>query len=273
MIRFNKAKLENILLDFYNATSINICIVDSDFQVIAEISQGHSAYCQCIKQAGFGIDACIKSDKALYEKCSKSRQTEMHICHAGLLDIALPVIYHDRIIAYVIMGQMRIAEDFSSILSYVAHLNPDLERLKQLYERTPVYHEQKIRAIANIAVMLTRYILLENMLMPTSPLNVQKAEAFIDSNLDKELTIRHIAQGTNLSKSVLYKDFHTCFHCTVKEYINTKRVEKSTDLLLHTDMSMEEIANRVGFSSSSYFSKIFKSVHGISPLNYRKLYK
>ena len=69
---------------------------------------------------------------------------------------------------------------------------------------------------------------------------------------------------------MLYEAFHRRFHCTVSSYINSKRVERSTELLRKTDLSMEDISQRVGFSSASYYSKIFKKHTGTTPLQYRK---
>ena len=79
-----------------------------------------------------------------------------------------------------------------------------------------------------------------------------------------------ICRSTNLSKTVLYDAFHQKFRCTVSSYINAKRVERSMELLDKTDLSIEEISQRTGFSSASYYSKIFKKQTGKSPLQYRK---
>ena len=93
---------------------------------------------------------------------------------------------------------------------------------------------------------------------------------FIHENLESDLSIHTISQSIHVSKSVLYKKFHACFHCTVSEYINSKRVEKSIELLIKTDLSIEEIAQKVGFSSTSYYTKTFKKLKEIPPLKYKK---
>ena len=48
--------------------------------------------------------------------------------------------------------------------------------------------------------------------------------------------------------------------------------EKSIEYLTKTDLSMDEISLKVGFSSASYYSKIFKKLKGISPLKYKKIH-
>ena len=79
-----------------------------------------------------------------------------------------------------------------------------------------------------------------------------------------------IAKEINVSKSVLYKRFENHFHCTVGEYINKKRVERAAQLLTTTSLSMEDISQKCGFSSGSYFRKIFKQTMGITPLKFKK---
>ena len=142
--------------------------------------------------------------------------------------------------------------------------------MDKYYRDISTFEPDKIQSISNIASMLAKHILLENMLKPDFDESIQKAVTFINENLSDDLSIRSISQNINVSKSVLYKRFHACFNCTVSEYINSKRIEKSLDLLLKTEYSIEEISQKVGFLSTSYFSRTFKKQMGISPLKYRK---
>lgn len=269
IINSNQHKLTDTILNFYNATGVNISIVDANFTTITEISHGQNPYCRHIKTSSSGKCGCIKSDDALFRKCANSRKAEMHICHAGLLDIALPIIYKDSIIAYVIMGQMKVAANFEEIEKSIQELGLDTDKTREIYNAIPTFDENRIQAIANIAVILIKYILLENMLSASVTENISIADQFINNNLQRELSVRDIEKGTNLSKSSLYKDFHSCYNCTVKEYLNSKRIDKAAQMILLTDLSMDEISREVGFSSSAYFSKLFKKYKGISPLKYR----
>ena len=270
VININQHKLKDTILDFYKATGVNISIVDANFTTISEISHGHNPYCQYIKSSSSGKCGCIRSDAALFQKCAVSRKAEMHICHAGLLDIALPIIYKYSIIAYVIMGQMKVATGFEEVEKSIQELGLDTAQTQRIYDSVPSFDENRIQAIANIAVILIKYILLENMLSASVTENIGIADQFINDNLQRELSVRDIEKGTNLSKSALYKDFHSCYNCTVKEYLNSKRIEKAAQMLLLTDVSVDEISREVGFSSAAYFSKLFKKYKGISPLKYRK---
>ncbi|MBQ7794048.1 MAG: helix-turn-helix domain-containing protein [Clostridia bacterium] len=187
-----------------------------------------------------------------------------------MIDVAVPLLYDDTILGYIILGQMKTNTDFSSVKKYLSELGLDLAEVEGYYTELAYFDYDRTQSIANIATMLAKYILLENMLKPELNRNIEKAVAFINENLDKALTVQSISKGINVSKSVLYKDFHTYFGCTVSQYINTRRIEKSIDLLVRTDLSVEEISQKTGFSSAAYYSRIFKKQKGIAPLKFRK---
>lgn len=270
-IHYNRKKLETILSDFYKATGVNISIVDASFSPIAGVSGARCKYCSTIQASPVGKCACLKSDMQLFQRCARSMTTEMQICHAGLMDIAVPIIHIDCILAYLIMGQIKTNYNFSEIEAYIEELALDKEVLRAEYNDIVSSTDEKLHAVANIAYMLTRYILTDNMMSADTNVSVDKAEQFIDNNFQNELTIREISKGSNTSKSVLYKSFRSRFHCTVKEYLNQKRIDKAIDLLINSDLSVEEIALQVGFSTPSYFSRVFKKQKGISPLKFRKI--
>ena len=59
---------------------------------------------------------------------------------------------------------------------------------------------------------------------------------------------------------------------TFKKLLNNIRIEKASDYLIYTDMTLDEIANLVGFVDASHISKHFVSKVGVTPMNYRKIY-
>ena len=64
--------------------------------------------------------------------------------------------------------------------------------------------------------------------------------------------------------------FQNGIHETPFEYLIEYRIEIAKKLLKSTKLSMTEVAQETGFSSSAYFSKIFKRECNMTPLEYRK---
>jgi len=52
------------------------------------------------------------------------------------------------------------------------------------------------------------------------------------------------------------------------EYITQKKISRAKALLLEQDYKIYEVADRLGFESAFYFSKVFKKVEGVSPRDY-----
>lgn len=271
VINYDIPKINQMLKDFYNATGISMDLLKADFSFVGNHSfWENKKYCKTIQSTESGRHACLCSDAGLLEKSRESKQVEMHVCHGGLVDVSVPVLYHDTIIGYLIFGQFRIDTDFSDIEDYLKQSGLDTKEMMEYYSEIDVWNTEQIKSISNIARMLVKHILLEKMLKPDLDETFEKVLVYINEHLAAELSVQSISRHTNISKSALYRMFHTHFHCTVSQYINQKRIEKSIELLTESNLSIEEIAARTGFSGGSYFSKIFKKEMGISPLKYKK---
>lgn len=270
IIEYNAEKLNKALQDFYNSTGTDLDLIKPDFISARDREIKNNRYCKKIQASEKGKKACFISDDYLLEKCRKSKRIESHRCHAGLLNVAIPILHDDVILGYLMVGCIKPDADFSAIENYVKSLGVAMDEIHKDYDEIPCYDEDRIQSISNIAVMFVKYILLENMIRDDNDTGVNRAVAYIDENISDSLSIKDITKATNMSKSVLYDKFHKYFNCTVSEYIKKRRIEKSIGFLTRTDMSIEEISQRVGFQSASYYSKTFKRIKGMTPIKYKK---
>ncbi len=83
-------------------------------------------------------------------------------------------------------------------------------------------------------------------------------------NLD-ELSLK-----SGLSQAKLQEGFKFLYTRTVTEYVRHIRLEKARELLNKADLNISQVVYSIGFTSRSYFSKIFKEKYDISPNEYRK---
>ncbi len=269
-VHFDKVKINNALQDFYTATGVRIDLFDADFRPVTVGGGEANDYCNLIQSTAVGKRACIHSDECMLGRSMTTKQTQHHICHAGLINTTVPIIYREEIIGYLLMGKMRVDNDFSLAMNCADKFGLDPDRAFALYRDIPAIDNAVLESISNIAVMLVKYILNENMMTSDLGENIQRAVEHINDNLAGELSVNSVCKSANISKSVLYKKFHDRFGCTLSEYINKRRIQESMKLLRSTSMSIEEISQSVGFSSASYYSKMFKKQTGVSPLRYKK---
>ncbi len=100
---------------------------------------------------------------------------------------------------------------------------------------------------------------------------IQAVQAFIREHLeDPDLNIQSICEAFSISASNLSHKFRACASITVSEYILALRMDRAKELLAATNLSIADIALRMGYSDTSGFGKKFKAVVGLSPGEYRK---
>ncbi len=93
---------------------------------------------------------------------------------------------------------------------------------------------------------------------------------YIREHYAEPLTVGDLTGLTHYSENYFMKLFKEYTGKTLISYVNDFRLEQAKSLLLHTDMSITDIALRTGFNSTSYFIKKFQEVNGSSPHKYRK---
>lgn len=79
-----------------------------------------------------------------------------------------------------------------------------------------------------------------------------------------------ILKPFHFNKSYLCRRFRQYTGYTMTEYLNQIRLQQAAFQLQYTDNTILSICNNVGFSSVSYFNKLFKQAYGVSPKFYRK---
>jgi DNA-binding response OmpR family regulator len=90
--------------------------------------------------------------------------------------------------------------------------------------------------------------------------------ALVEKNLSNEnFTIEEICKELGISKGLLYKKVKALFNVNVNDYILNTKLQKAKYFLQNEELSIGEIAFKVGFSSPAYFSTVFKSKFGITP--------
>lgn len=93
---------------------------------------------------------------------------------------------------------------------------------------------------------------------------------YIEENYHYPIKLEDISNETNLHKNYVCRLFKKVTANTVTDYITYVRICEATELL-KTDIPLSEIAYKVGFSSQSYFNKVFKKYMFYTPSEYKKL--
>ncbi|WP_178989129.1 helix-turn-helix domain-containing protein [Winogradskyella schleiferi] len=99
---------------------------------------------------------------------------------------------------------------------------------------------------------------------------IKKICDIIQKEPAKQYSLDQMSLDYGLSQAKLQDGFKFLYKRTVTEFIRHIRLEKARNLIKTTDLNISQIVYSIGFTSRSYFSKIFKEKYGISPNEFKK---
>lgn len=86
----------------------------------------------------------------------------------------------------------------------------------------------------------------------------------------KDYSLHQLSKDSGLSQAKLQDGFKFLYNRTVTEYIRHIRLEAAREFIINTDLNISQIVYSIGFTSRSYFSKIFKEKYGVTPNEFKK---
>jgi two-component system, response regulator YesN len=99
---------------------------------------------------------------------------------------------------------------------------------------------------------------------------ITDAIRYISDHYPEYISLQDIAKCFHMSTSRFCVVFKEGTGKTFVDYLNMVRIQKAEELLLHSELPIYEIAYKVGFNSTTYFSKIFKRITGYFPSEFRR---
>jgi two-component system response regulator YesN len=102
--------------------------------------------------------------------------------------------------------------------------------------------------------------------------HISRVLEMIERDYSLDMSLNSVAEQLNLNPAYISRLFKQITGELFVEYLKKVRIERSKELLLRSDMKINEIGKQVGYSNSYYFIKVFKDVMGLTPGEYKKMY-
>lgn len=99
---------------------------------------------------------------------------------------------------------------------------------------------------------------------------IEKVKYYIAQNLDSDLSLKTVSKQFHFSTRYFAHVFKLCTDSNYTQYVNSVRMEEAKRLLRMSNLNINEIARRVGYSDVGHFSRNFKSIVGKRPSEYRR---
>jgi AraC family transcriptional regulator, exoenzyme S synthesis regulatory protein ExsA len=92
----------------------------------------------------------------------------------------------------------------------------------------------------------------------------------MEQNFAYNLTLENYAQLCHMSLSSFKKSFKAYYKATPGAWLQQRKLDHATHLVLHTNLSINQISIDCGFEDTSHFIRLFKQRHRLTPLQFRQ---
>lgn len=272
---WSQKRMVELLHDFYEITHLRTGFFDLEGREIVAYPSTLSGYCRIIRAASQGYEACMVCDRQACAHVYGHRNLYTYRCHAGLTEMIAPIMEQDRILAYLMLGQLRSdpadTAELTSIHRRLRGLGVDTRGLMEAYEALPTWDTGHIKAAAHILQACAGYVWLDDYIRVQDKPLENRVKAFISENLRNSLSLSGLCEAFGVGKTKLCTCVKQAYGLSVGELIRSLRVERAKELLQEGGLSVSQVSEAIGISDYNYFSKIFKLETGITPSIYRKL--
>lgn len=271
-IEFNLNNVRAFMKDFYDITNLRIALYDADFQVLLTYPNLGCDLCNLISKTPEGRLRCHQSDNLGLLETRYAKKVHTYICHAGLTELCFPIKYNMEIVGYLIFGQL-LDERISSRqnVAICCHdLIDDHITWQNAIENLSPMHMDYILSCSHIMEACIQSVLLDTMLKISQNSLWQKIDAWVNANIDKKILLSDLSRELMVSESTISHKAKEMVGQSMGEFILRRKMSKACEYLLVTDLKIHEIAGKVGIPDYNYFSRVFKKIYGLSPIQYRK---
>jgi AraC-like DNA-binding protein len=253
--------------------------------LLTEFYIHQNPYCMHLKSRRDVWDECILMKGALVARCEREEQPFYGMCWCGREELIFPIIVDGVVSAALSVGGFERRGELSEFrrrktASRYGFDDAMLRRLGDAAITADDSDAPSIQSLFGLAVRELERLYSDVMARrgigasiaghySTRQYIVAHAVAFIRSHYREHIDAGAVARFCHCSVSTLSHLFKRSTGMSIREFLNTMRIEQACDLLARSNQPITAIALEIGFADSNYFSRVFRRIRGVSPSQYR----
>ena len=159
-IKLDTLNLKETLKYFYMLTGIRTVIFDSEYNEIFGYPEDACNFCKTIRTNSALLEKCRTSDLTAFEKCKNMENIFIYKCHAGLVEAAMPIKNNEKIIGYIMLGQITDIKDKLDLRSLEDEIYGKY-KVKCTTSEIKYKNKNQIQAASKLLEICTDYMLLK----------------------------------------------------------------------------------------------------------------
>lgn len=150
------------------------------------------------------------------------------------------------------------------------HIDSRFKALFDGFATNDSFRESDLSALLNrLLIEIGRIVSISG----TGTGRLHKSIRYLNANYSESIKITELAKMENMCVTAYNQHFKKCVGAPPTKYIIKLRMQHAIDLLLNSELSIQEVSLRCGYSDYNFFTKVFKNEFGVPPTKYRKGFK
>lgn len=265
-------KTEAFLRELYQLSDLHITLYDRHLHCIAGNGTATLAFCATMQATPDGVSRCFRADLSAFAKAAEQKTPVFCACPYGLLDVMVPLYDGPDLLGFLFAGAA-LRGDTEHRHEVIARACPhlaDANALPELLDALPTLSQSKLDAFAHVLQIFGEHIVNKGLFEQHGQSLGELTKRYIKRNLDQKITLAGLGLYFHCSTVTLTETFRKEFGMTIMQYVTKKRLQAAEEHLRAHLLTVGEIAERCGFGSIEYFSKVFKHHYGIAPSLWRE---
>lgn len=255
---------ENGLMHFHNLLEIGVCHSGTGSMLLDETKVPYRAGMLSVIPANYPHNTIsTDSTESFWEYLFIDPERVLSVIYPD--DLLLQQKILEKINCKAFLGKEADVPELNMIVHAIFQ---EMQSKKKMYRES--VRGLTISLIVQLARLNSADLMPEGIRQKNGFDQVRPALEYIRENYQMSMKIAEIAEVCHMSESHFRRLFEENISMTPVEYLNQVRVRKACDLIKKTAYSMEEIAVKVGFSTTSTFNRNFKRITGTSPYQWKK---
>ena len=235
--------------------------------------------CKLIRSTQEGKARCEACDRRFHFKAADARRPLRYKCHAGFVDMAIPIVVQGNHVATISCGQVLTAPhgrlEEKRLLKRLEWLDIPEERIRKAYYKATFLPEKTIRHVMSLQSIFARQLCesayqLRELSARLEREDIRRAREYMGKNFrNGGMQLSEVAQHADLSPAHFCIVFRKTTGMHYSRHLQDLRVCEARRLLSETEKSISEICHACGFNSLTHFNRVFRGIEHCSPSQYR----
>ncbi len=265
--------VQRIFQHFTRTFGIRIVFFSYDGQ---EINVGDNRppchYCGLLRTTLGLENKCHQTDQKKQLLAARRKQLVVYQCHAKMTEATMPVYAAEKLIGFIMIGQFRTQQTFKPPAWLKKSQNQTtLRQLATAYIKAPFYSPKMVENILGLFAILVEFIVTKHMINMKSNQAVEYIIAYLNKHPEEMLSLTDAADLLRCSVSSLSHRFKETAGTSFKNYQIALKLDIADEYMrTSSELSIGQIAHKLGFEDPLYFSRLYKKYRGASPKHQKR---